>query len=61
MRLGIGQETSGKRKDHRWNAGHPILSGFWLFGSIPGWPARSGSFELGTSRVVGKQGERGEA
>ncbi len=32
-----------------------------LFGSIPGWPARSGSFELGTSRVVGKQGERGAA
>jgi hypothetical protein len=25
-----------------------------------GWPARSGSFELGTSRVVGKQGERGK-
>ncbi len=32
-----------------------------LIGSIPGWPARSVSFELGTSRVVGKQGERGEA
>jgi hypothetical protein len=32
-----------------------------LFGSIPGWPARSGSFELGTSRVVDKEGERGEA
>jgi hypothetical protein len=29
---------------------------------FPGWPARSGSVvELGTSRVVGKQGERGEA
>jgi hypothetical protein len=28
---------------------------------VPGWPARSGSIELGTSRVVGKQGERGEA
>ncbi len=28
----------------------------------PGWPGRSGSVvELGTSRVVGKQGERGEA
>ena len=33
---------------------------FWLItliGSRSGWPARSGSFELGTSRVVGKQGE----
>ena len=29
-----------------------------LIGSRSGWPARSGSFELGTSRVVGKQGER---
>ena len=29
---------------------------------VPGWPARSGSvIELGTSRVVGKQGGRGEA
>jgi hypothetical protein len=28
---------------------------------VPGWPARSGSVELGTPRVVGKQGERGEA
>ena len=28
---------------------------------VPGWQARSGSIELGTSRVVGKQGERGEA
>ncbi len=31
-----------------------------LFGGVPGWPARSSSLELGTSRVVGKQGERGE-
>ena len=29
-----------------------------LIGSRSGLPARSGSFELGTSRVVGKQGER---
>jgi hypothetical protein len=29
-----------------------------IIGSRSGWPARSGSFELGTSRVVGKQGER---
>ena len=41
--------------------------GFVAFGThlvlrvVPGWPARSGSVELGTSRVVGKQGERGEA
>ncbi len=29
---------------------------------VPSWLARSGSvIELGTSRVVGKQGERGEA
>jgi hypothetical protein len=28
-----------------------------LFGFVTGWPARSGSFELGMSRVVGKQGE----
>jgi hypothetical protein len=33
----------------------------WLFGFVPGWPMRSVSFELGTSRVVGKQGERSEA
>ncbi len=38
--------------------------GFVAFGTylalrvVPGWPARSGSVELGTSRVVGKQGER---
>ncbi len=29
-----------------------------LIGLRSGWPARSGSFELGTSLVVGKQGER---
>jgi hypothetical protein len=40
--------------------------GFVAFGThlvlrdVPGWPERSGSVELGTSRVVGKQGERGE-
>ncbi len=33
----------------------------WFFGFVPGWPARSGSVELGTFGVVGKQGERGEA
>ena len=44
-----------------------VCLGFVAFGThlvirvVPGWPARSGSVELGTSRVVGKQGERGEA
>jgi hypothetical protein len=28
---------------------------------VPGWPAQSGSFEIRTSRFVGKQGERDEA
>ncbi len=44
-----------------------VCLGFVAFGThlvlraVPGRPARSGSVELGTSRVVGKQGERGEA
>ncbi len=33
----------------------------WFRRVVPGWPARSGLFELGTSRIVGKQGERGDA
>ena len=37
------------------------LALIWLSRVVPGWPARSGSVELGTSRVVGKQGERGKA
>ncbi len=42
----------------------PWLCCLWhssVVSGVPGWPARSGSVELGTSRVVGKQGERGEA
>jgi hypothetical protein len=48
-----------------------LLSDLWLpflaFGThlvirvVPGWPARLSSVEFGTSRVVGKQGECGEA
>ncbi len=44
-----------------------VCLGFVAFGThlliriVPDWPTRSGSVELGTSRVVGKQGERGEA
>ncbi len=56
--------SMGERTGIRWSL---RCRGFLAFGThlgcrvAPGWPVRSVSFELETSWVVGKQGERGEA
>ena len=60
------EQGSGRKKAHSWRLGLCLPWLYCLWHSccsrvVPGWPARSGSVELGTSRVVGKQGERGEA
>ena len=69
IKRGASREAAGRRRAlGGWIFGGIFAClGFVAFGThlvlrvVPGWPARSGSVELGTSRVVGKQGERGEA